>query len=78
MFIIGYVLIILGIIFIMLGIVGAASEVFARKGFAIATRTIVQILKLLPDVINALAKAPKWLSMTIIGIILLLLGLQIV
>lgn len=78
MFIFGYVLIILGIVFIMLGVVGAAAEVFARKGFAIATRTIVQILKLLPDVINALAKAPKWLSMTIVGIILVLIGLQLI
>jgi hypothetical protein len=36
--------------FIMLDVVGAAAEVFARKAFAIASRTIVQILKPLPGV----------------------------
>jgi hypothetical protein len=78
MVVVGYVLIAFGVVFIALGTVGAAAAVFAKKGFAVGAPTIAEIIKLIPDLIKALTKAPQWLAMTFVGILLLLLGLWIV
>jgi hypothetical protein len=78
MVVVGFLLIVFGVIFIALGAVGAAATVFAKKGFALASPTIVQILKLIPDLINALRQAPQWMAMTFTGITLLLIGLLLI
>jgi hypothetical protein len=74
MVIVGYVLIALGIVFIVL----AAAVMFGKKQFSGAALTLAQILKLLPDLIKALTKAPTWLATTIIGIILVVIGVTLV
>jgi hypothetical protein len=73
---IGYVVMLLGVALIVIGVFGAGLAVLRDKGegFAATPDTFVQVLKQLPKLIEALAKAPKWLSMTLIGLLLVWAG----
>lgn len=79
MVIVGLVLAVLGLCLVSVGIVGAAFKVFAAEGagFSATEQGIVDILNLLPKVLDAIAKAPNWLGMTAAGVILVLVGVGV-
>lgn len=76
MAVIGYVIMLLGVVLILIGVFGAAVAVLRDRGegFAGATDTLAQVIKDLPKLIEALGKAPKWLSMILIGLFLIWMG----
>lgn len=77
--ILGYLVEIAGIILIVIGVFGAAIAVFTDRGKGVISPadTFVAVLKELPKLIDALAKAPKWLSMVLIGLLLVWAGNQL-
>jgi hypothetical protein len=76
---IGFALAVLGLGLVSIGVTGAAFKVFADQGqgFAGAEPGIVDILKLVPNLLSAIGKAPNWLGMTAAGVILIIVGIMI-
>ena len=78
MAIVGYVIIVIGIALIVVGAVGAAFAVAETrpKGFAAPSTTFASVLKVLPQIIGAIAKSPPWLASIIMGCVLVWFGDQ--
>jgi hypothetical protein len=77
MHLLGYPIAILGVVLMIIGVFGAAAAIAGErgKGFAgAAGDTIASVLKELPKLIDSLAKAPKWLSMLLMGLLLVWAG----
>lgn len=80
MAILGFLIAVLGVVLILIGVIGAAFEVFAKrgKGFATSVPSIAEILKLLPSLIEASLKAPQWLLMIAAGSGLIWFGRELI
>lgn len=76
MHLLGYPVAILGLALLVIGVFGASAAIAGDrgKGFAGAGDTITSILKELPKLIESLAKAPKWLSILLLGVFLVWVG----
>ena len=81
MVILGYVLIVFGVLMICLGFVAASLEVFVSRKMQVMGLVQVDmggIFKALPELVKALTAAPKWLAIMVMGIVLVVFGLQLV
>lgn len=76
MHLLGYPVAILGVLLLIIGVFGAAVSKAGQQGqgFAGAGETVASVLKELPKLIDSLAKAPKWLSMVLVGLVLVWAG----
>ena len=79
MVVIGFLLAILGLCLVSVGVTGAAFKVFVEQGqgFSATEPGILDILNVLPKIVDAIVKAPNWLGMTIAGIVVVLVGVSI-
>ena len=69
--ILGAVLIILGLLFIVLGFAGAVLQLKnRRRGF----QEITDFMQAVAALIDALGRAPQWLSLVVVGLALIILG----
>ena len=75
--ILGWGLIVVGFLFLILGLAAAARDVIKesfQKNSSQESAVEKSVLEVLVNLINALAKAPKWLALTVVGIVLIVLG----
>jgi hypothetical protein len=79
MIVIGFVLAILGLCMVAVGVAGAAFKVFVDQGqgFSATDVGILDVLNLVPKILEAITKAPNWLGVTATGVILVLVGVTI-
>ncbi len=74
----GYVIALVGVFLIVVGAYGAGRGVIADRGagMAEAESTMATVLKELPALLDALGRAPKWLSALIAGVALVWTGVR--
>lgn len=72
--IIGAILVLLGFGFIVRGLGGVFGILAAPSQDRLGLDPITKFIEAVTNLVKALTKAPKWLSATIIGILLILLG----
>ena len=83
--ILGWILIFIGVIAIVFGIAGGIANMFKElkreasksKSFAIPALP-TDVIKALTEFLNALVKAPVWLALVIVGILLIYWGVTMV
>jgi len=74
---VGWILIILGIFFVVLGLAAAARDVILKYYLDLSSESVPalkNILEIFVALIKALTKAPQWLALTIVGLIIIILG----
>lgn len=72
--IIGAILVLLGFGFIVRGLGGVFGILVAPAKDRSGLDPLTKFIEAVTDLVEALTKAPKWLSATVIGILLVLLG----
>jgi hypothetical protein len=72
----GIVITVLGVILILLGVVGAAKDVFMKRGKAFAG-VEPKLIELFFKVILQVLKGPPWLIMLVVGAALVYFGHQL-
>jgi len=79
MVVIGLLLAILGLCLVSIGVAGAAFKVFIEQGqgFSATEPGILDILNVLPKILDAIVKAPNWLGMTTAGLLVVLVGVSV-
>jgi hypothetical protein len=79
MAVLGLLISLLGLALILIGVIAAALKVGAERGASMAKAedTFATVLNALPKMIDSLAKAPKWLAMIVVGVILVWFGHQL-
>ncbi len=75
----GYIIALAGVFLIVVGAYGAARGVIAERGagMADAESTLATVLKEIPALLDALGRAPKWLSAVVVGIVLVWTGVRL-
>lgn len=78
MTILGIALILVGFGFLLLGFAGAAKEIFGRSSTGgneeVSIPDLTDLAKALKELVAALAAAPQWLALTLIGSALVAAG----
>jgi hypothetical protein len=76
----GWILIVLGALFSLLGFTAAARELFASPAACLAMGPAVLppgLLEAFGDILAALAAAPQWLALTVVGVFLIYAGTRV-
>lgn len=78
MAILGTIIAALGVVLILLGVLAAARKVISKEGagFAAEKKPIIDLVGL-KDLIVAIATAPPWLAMVLVGAALVYFGHQL-
>lgn len=75
----GWFLTIVGALFVLLGLIGAARETFTIPPPTLTFWAgIPDLLKGFAEVIKAIATAPRWLGLTVVGVFLIYAGQRLV
>ncbi len=76
--ILGWVLIVVGLFFILLGFARAVQTPPPRRvAEALGEGGLAGIISALTKFVEALARAPQWLALTIVGVLLVVIGARL-